>query len=115
MRMQYVEHSGTADVLRPHTPALPMNLKVGQCVSPAPCRITQTGKEAAEKGAGETHCPTLTPARFRDSKRELLIRGILSLRGRGSRGQSLYISWSAGRADVLVAALTHPKNSLFTP
>jgi hypothetical protein len=32
----------------------------------------------AEKGTGETHCPTLTAARFRGSKRDLLIRGILS-------------------------------------
>ena len=34
-------------------------VKVGQCVSPAPSRITQTGTRAAEKGVGETHCPTL--------------------------------------------------------
>src|ERR1035441_3327639 len=55
-----------------------MNLNVGQCVSPALPWVRQAGKGTAGKGAGETHCPMLRPAQFRGSKRELLVRGILS-------------------------------------
>jgi hypothetical protein len=56
--------------LRP--PRCHINLDVGQCVSPA-----RSSAGNPPGGAGETHCPTLTPARFRGARR-----------GRGS-GRSL--------------------------
>src|ERR1017187_70825 len=60
-----------------------INLNVGQCVSPP-----RSSAGNPPGGAGETRCPTLTSTRFRGSKRELLVRGILSPRGRGEGEQS---------------------------
>ena len=67
----------------PLSPTLSMNLKVGQCVSPTPFSAARVPVYVILDGAGEAHCPTLTPARFRGSKHELLIRGILSPRFAG--------------------------------
>src|ERR1039458_8354428 len=57
-----------------------MNLNVGQGVSPALFPAVPFPGCIILEGAGETHCPTLRPARFRGSKRALLVRGILSRR-----------------------------------
>src|ERR1039458_8524893 len=51
---------------------LPMNLNVGQCVSPA---LSSAGNPPGR--AGETHCPTLTPARPRYRASLLLINRLL--------------------------------------
>src|SRR5262245_12021269 len=64
-----------------HMAKLFMNPNVGQCVSPA-TRLAWGRSD----GAGETHCPTLSPPRFRGSRREMFRRILTPARVEGSGG-----------------------------